>query len=225
MSILAKHLSEPRRRIIGFLKKNGASSVSELGDCLDISGEAVRQHLIQLEKEGWVTRFTENNGIGRPIMQYHLTTAGEHLFYKNYDQLTIEVLDTLTNSFGEEALKNLLTAMVEQKISQWEPKLNGLSTVERLEVLKGFYKNDDSFMEVENKDHVYSLIERNCPFHNVAMQRPILCSVSVSVLTHLLGSSVKRVKRLQNGDGCCAFRILLDEPIKEDTSRIIIEDE
>ena len=224
MSILVNHLSEPRRRIIGLIKNRGSSTISELAGSMDISGEAVRQHLVQLEKEGWVTRFSENNGVGRPLWQYRLTTAGEHLFNKNYDQLTIEVFDTLT-LLGEDVLKNLLSAMIEQRIRQWEPKLTGLSTIEVLDVLKDFYKNDDSFMEIEKKDNSYSLIERNCPFHNVAMKRPILCSVSVSVLTHLLGCSVKREKRLQNGDGCCAFRVLLDEPITENTSRIIIEDE
>lgn len=225
MSILVQHLTEPRRRIIGLIKNTGSKTMSELAGCLDISGEAVRQHLVQLEKEGWVTRFSENNGVGRPLWKYRLTTAGEHLFNKNYDLLTIEVLDTLTTSFGEDVLKNLLTAMIEERIRQWEPKLNGLSTLERLEKLKDFYMKDDSFMEVDNNDHGYSLIERNCPFHNVAMERPVLCSVSVSVLTHLLGCSVKREKRLQNGDGCCAFRVLKDEPINENTSRIIIEDE
>jgi predicted ArsR family transcriptional regulator len=225
MSFRADHMSEPRRRIIQLIKNNGSSSMSELASFLDISGEGVRQHLLLLEKEGWVTRYSENNGIGRPVLQYQLTTAGEHLFEKNYDHLTIEVLDTLTHSVGEEALKNVLSAMIEQRIRQWEPKLKGLSTKERLNVLKDFYKKDDSFMEIENKDHAYSLIERNCQLNNVALQRPILCSISVSVLTHLLGCSVKRVKRLQNGDGCCVFQVLSDKPVSENTPRIIIEDE
>ncbi|MFP7298039.1 helix-turn-helix transcriptional regulator [Neobacillus niacini] len=223
MSILVNHLSEPRKRIIERLKNKGSQAISELAGSLDISGEAVRQHLVQLEKEGWVTRFSENKGVGRPLWQYRLTTAGEHLFKKNYDQLMIEVFDTLS-LLGEDLLKNLLAAMIEERIRQWEPKLTGLTTSERLDVLKDFYKKDDSFMELENNQNSYALIERNCPFHNVAIERPILCSVSVSVLTHLLGCSVKREKRLQNGDGCCAFRILLNEPITEDTSRIIMED-
>ena len=49
---------------------------------LEISSEAVRQHLLQLEKDGWITRFSENNGIGRPVLYYRLTKAGEHLFRK-----------------------------------------------------------------------------------------------------------------------------------------------
>lgn len=225
MSVRTNHLSEPRRRIIRLIKNKESSSMSELAYALEISSEAVRQHLLQLEKDGWITRFSENNGIGRPVLYYRLTKAGEHLFEKNYDHLTIEILDTLLNQLGDDALKKVLSSMIEERISQWEPKLKGLNTEERLSALKDFYTKDDSFMEIENKNNTYSLIERNCPFHNVAIKRPILCSVTVSVLTHLLGCSVKRVKKLQNGDGCCIFQVSLNEPVNETTSRIIIEDD
>ncbi|MGG3467654.1 winged helix-turn-helix transcriptional regulator [Neobacillus pocheonensis] len=227
MSFQANHLSEPRRRIIHAIKSNQASSMSEIASLLDISGEGVRQHLLQLEKDGWISRFAEKekNGIGRPHFRYRLTTAGEHLFEKNYDYLTIEVLDTMVNHLGERALKQVLSVMIEERIRQWEPKLAGLGTEERLRVLKDLYLNDDSYMEVVKKGNEFYLIERNCPFYNVALKRPILCSVTVSVLTHLLGSKVNRVQRLQNGDGCCAFLIRIEEPIDENIPRIIIEDE
>lgn len=226
MSFQAEHLSEPRRRIIEVIKKNGDSSVSDLSSLLDISGEAVRQHLLNLEKDGWISRFTEKmNEIGRPQIRYRLTIAGEHLFAKNYDHLTIEVLDTLVNRLGKNALNHILSAMIEDRISEWEPKMAGLSIEEKLDVLKDFYLADDLFMEVTQKENAYFLIERNCPFHNVAMKRPVLCSVTVSVLTHLLGCTVKREQRLQNGDGCCAFLVQLHDPVTENTPRIILEDE
>ena len=224
MSFQADHLSEPRRKIVRAIKSNGASSMSELASLLDISGEAVRQHLLHLEKDGWIIRIAEKqNGIGRPHIRYQLTTAGEHLFEKNYDHLTIEVLDTLVNHLGENALKDVLTAMIEERVREWEPKLAGLSTIERLYVLKDFYAKDDSYMEVEKKGNHYYLIERNCPFHNVALKRPILCSVTVSVLTQLRGCKVQRVQRLQNGDGCCAFRVQLNKPVDSKAPSLIIE--
>jgi DeoR family transcriptional regulator, suf operon transcriptional repressor len=225
MRFHANHLSETRRRIIHLIKQNGFSSMSKLASSLEISSEAVRQHLLQLEKDGWISRYSENNGIGRPVLNYQLTEAGEHLFKKSYDHLTIEILDTLSSELGRDALKKVLSSMIEDRISKWEPKLKGLNTIERLNALKDFYSNDDSNMEIENKSNSYTLIERNCPFHNVAMERPILCSVTVSVLTHLLGCSIKRVKRLQNGDGCCAFQINLAETVNDNAPLIIIEDE
>jgi predicted ArsR family transcriptional regulator len=225
LSFQAEHLSEPRRRIVRAIKTSGASSMSELASLLDLSGEAVRQHLLHLEKDGWIIRIAEKqHGIGRPHIRYRLTAAGEHLFEKNYDHLTIEVLDTLVNHLGINALKDVLTAMIEERVREWEPKLLGLSTNERLEVLKDFYSKDDSYMEVIKKDKDYYLIERNCPFHNVALKRPILCSVTVSVLTQLLGCKVHREQRLQNGDGCCAFRVQLNEQVNDTTPCLIIEE-
>jgi predicted ArsR family transcriptional regulator len=224
LSFLAEHLSEPRRRIVHAIKGNGASSMSELASLLDISGEAVRQHLLLLEKDGWIIRIAEKqNGIGRPHIRYRLTTAGEHLFEKNYDHLTIEVLDTLVSHLGETALKHVLSAMIEERVREWKPKLAALSLIERLELLKDFYAKNDSYMEVVKKGDNYYLIERNCPFHNVALRRPILCSVTVSVLTQLLGCKVQREQRLQNGDGCCAFRVHIEEPVNDHTPSLIIE--
>ena len=224
LSFLAEHLSEPRRRIVHAIKGNGASSMSELASLLDISGEAVRQHLLLLEKDGWISRIAEKqNGIGRPHIRYRLTTAGEHLFEKNYDHLTIEVLDTLVGHLGETALKDVLSAMIEERVREWKPKLAALSLFERLELLKDFYAKNDTYMEVVKKGENYYLIERNCPFHNVALKRPILCSVTVSVLTQLLGCKVHREQRLQNGDGCCAFRVHIEEPVDDHTPSLIIE--
>ena len=45
------------------------------------------------------------------------------------------------------------------------------------------------------------------------MQRPALCSTTVSTLTRLLGVRVVRRRKFQAGDGCCAFEVLLNEPI------------
>ena len=226
LSFQAEHLSEPRRRIVHAIKTSGASSMSELASLLDMSGEAVRQHLLHLERDGWIVRISEKqNGIGRPHIRYQLTSAGEHLFDKNYDHLTIEVIDTMVKHLGMSALKNLLAAMVEERVREWEPKLLGLNINERIKVLKDFYVKDDSYMEIDKKGKDYSLIERNCPFHNVALERPILCSVTVSVLTRLLGCKVYREQRLQNGDGCCTFRIQQNEQVNHPTPCLIIEDE
>lgn len=68
-----------------------------------------------------------------------------------------------------------------------------------------------------------SLIEHNCPFFNVAKRRPVLCSVTVSMLTRLLGYRVVREERFQNGDGRCVFRVLLDQPIDDSSFKFALE--
>ncbi|MCQ6282850.1 helix-turn-helix domain-containing protein [Bacillus sp. EB600] len=226
MGLSVEQLSETRQMILRALKRNGPATIAELASQLEMTREAIRQHLLQLEYEGWIGRYLKRdsgNGGGRPSTCYCLTSEGDHLFPKYYDSLTVEVLDTVADQLGPEALTQVLSRMTEARVSEWETRLHGLNLAERIEALKGIYMEDDSFMEVEHSGEQLSLIERNCPFLNVAKRRPALCSVTVSVLTRLLGYRVIREERFQNGDGRCAFRVLLNEPIEEGSINFTLE--
>jgi predicted ArsR family transcriptional regulator len=113
--------------------------------------------------------------------------------------------------------------MTDARVEEWETRLQGLSLAERVEALKEIYLEDDAFMDVDDSGDRLSLIERNCPFLNVAKRRPLLCSVTVSALTRLLGYRVIREERLQNGDGRCVFRVLLNEPVEEGSFNFTLE--
>ncbi|MDR4949766.1 hypothetical protein [Neobacillus cucumis] len=91
--------------------------------------------------------------------------------------------------------------------------MRGLSFTERVAALKDIYMENDSFIEIEQHGEKILLIERNCPFANVAMKPPALCSVTVNFLTMLLGFRVVRKETFQNGDGRCVFSILTNKPV------------
>jgi predicted ArsR family transcriptional regulator len=216
VSLNVEQLSETRQTIVLSLKRNGAATIAELASRLEMTREAIRQHLLQLEGEGWIEKHTKRdsgNGGGRPSMHYTITSEGEHLFPKYYDSLTVEVMDTVAEQLGAEALNQILITMTEARVREWEPLLHGLNLAERVEALKEIYMADDAFMDVEHSGDHLRLIERNCPFLNVAKRRPVLCSVTVSMLSRLLGYRVIREERFQNGDGRCVFRVLLDQPM------------
>jgi predicted ArsR family transcriptional regulator len=226
MSLNVEQLSETRRTILFALKHNGAATIAELASRLEMTGEAIRQHLLQLEGERWVEKHTKrdsSNGGGRPSMYYSITSKGEHLFPKHYDSLTVEVMDTIAEQLGAEALNKILATMTDARVREWEPRLQGLNLAERVEALKGIYLADDTFMGVEHSGDRLRLIEHNCPFLNVAKRRPALCSVTVSTLSRLLGYRVVREERFQDGDGRCAFRVLLDQPMDDDSFTFALE--
>lgn len=226
MSLDVNQLSEPRQIILQAIKREGSATIAELASQLTMTNEAVRQHLIQLENEGWIERHIKResgSSGGRPSKQYSLTPEGEHLFPKHYDALTLELLDTVSDQLGSEAVVQILSTMTDARVREWEPRLRGLTLDERLEALKEIYLDDDPYMEVENSGDQLSLIERNCPFLNVAKERPILCNVTVNMLTKLLGYRVIREERFQNGDGRCVFRVKLDQPIDESTFHFALE--
>jgi predicted ArsR family transcriptional regulator len=225
-----ENTSESQRQILSFIKQQGETTNAAIAEYLDISYEAVRQQLRQLEAAQWVTSYRQRQGeprLGRPTQGYVLTPAGDHLFPKAYDELAVDLLDIVAATLGQEALQQVLTTFTDENVSQWASRLQEKTLLERLDALKGIYLEDDPFMNVDI-DHATGelrLVERNCPFLNVALHRPALCSVTVSTLSRLLGYKISRVKRFQNGDGRCVFSVHLDQPIDPDAFRFAFEEE
>lgn len=222
--------SDVQQQILAFIKQEGETTTSAIAKHLNVTYEAVRQQLRQLESGQLVISYKqrdENQRIGRPTQYYRLSAAAEHLFPKAYDELAVELIDRLAATLGPDALREVLASFADANVREWRPHLQNLPLKDRLEALKSVYFEDDAFMQVaidEATDEI-RLIERNCPFLNVASRRPALCSVTVSTLSRLLGYRVVREKRFQDGDGRCVFRVRLDQPIDPDDSGFAFEDE
>jgi len=190
------------------------ATISELAAVLRLTGEAVRQQLLQLQRDGWVeTRVAsgKRHRTGRPASVFALTTSGDHLFPKSYDKLASDLLQALSSELGTE---NVLTRLADARVEATEPSIRALPLPAKVDALKALYSDDDAYMDIETTDDGYRLVERNCPYYNVAMANPAICSVSVNVLTRLLGVRVDREETFQSGDGRCAFRIFSDQPAK-----------
>lgn len=208
-----------RREILGYLKYNGEVTVQEVADRFEITHEGARRQFLQLEKEGWIARRARRDpvpGVGRPTLGFSLTPAGDHLFPKYYDVLSLELIDAVVQTSGPEALRLLLAAISAKQVARWEPQLRGKSLEERLELLKGLYYDGDPYMAVRRDGDVIRLIESNCPFLNVATQQPALCSLTIGTLQRLLGVRVVREERFQNGDRRCVFRVCHDQAVPAD---------
>lgn len=223
----AQQFPEIRRAILTLIKQVGSQSIAELSASLNVSYEAIRQQMVQLEKDGWIAvrlaRRSDGKG-GRPQKRYSLTSAGDHLFAKDYDQLAIELVSATAETLGPQALQEVLAALTEKRVRQWQHRLEPLNLEQRLEALSGIYLDDDPFMKVEKNGEQLLLVERNCPFLNVAHRFPMLCSVTICTLSRLLGVRVVREQKFQNGDGCCVFRVIPTQPV-ENTFRFAFEED
>lgn len=206
------------------LKQHGNATIAELADDLGLTGEAVRQQLLQLQREGWVepmaARGSARVRTGRPATSYRITEAGDHLFPKHYDGLAVAVIDAVAERLGPDAAVRVLEKVCDDRVAAAAPALEGLNLIERVNALKSWYLADDPYMDVAYDGDDVLLIERNCPYLNTAMRRPALCSVSVNGLTRLLGVRVDREEKFQNGDGRCVFRVHGKEPVTDRTFRL-----
>lgn len=214
-----KQLPDSRRAIVLALKERGSATIAQLAPSLGLTGEAIRQQLLQLQREGWIEAVVDHATVrgrtGRPATVYRLTDAGEHLFPKHYDALSVAVIDAVAEELGMDAAVRVLARVSNDRADALAAQVEGRTLEERLAIMKGWYVEDDPFMTQERDGDDYRLIERNCPFYNTAMNRPALCSVSVNALTRLLGVRVRREEKFQNGDGRCVFRVYTHEPVTD----------
>lgn len=197
---------------------------------MQLTGEAVRQQLLQLHRDGWIESRTvrplgERARIGRPATLYRLTAAGDHLFPKGYDVLALTIIDKVVDELGADAARRVLASITESRVRELAPRLVGLTLEQRIEALRDLYLNDDPYMQSEKVADGFRLVERNCPFYNTAMARPVLCSVSVNSLSRLLGVRVAREQKFQDGDGQCVFRVFAEEPNDPMQTSFMLESE
>jgi predicted ArsR family transcriptional regulator len=186
------------------------ATISELAGVLHLTGEAVRQQLLLLHREGWVANDVpkgDRHRTGRPASIFKLTPSGDHLFPKSYDELAASLLEFASD-------QDPLARLADAKVQSIEPSLRELPLPAKVDVLKSFYNAADAYMSIETTRDGYRLIERNCPYYNVAMANDSICSVSVDVLSRVLGVRVERDETFQGGHGRCAFRIFADQPLK-----------
>lgn len=209
---------ETRRLILVALKRSGPTTIDAIAKRLRTTHEAIRQHVVQLLKQGWIEpcqpRREPRKGAGRPPVRYCLTVTGDHLFPKRYDDLALEFLEKIERDFGYDEMLRVFAAMADDRVAEWKKDVAGKPLSEKVEIVRRKFAELERETVVERSENGYRIIERNCPFLNVALKRSELCSVAVNVMTRLLGCEVVRQERFQNADGRCTFHIFPDRPTR-----------
>lgn len=206
-------LPETRRLILQHIKERSGATASEIAAKLGVSPEAARQQLAQLQTSGWIEgrNARERGRTGRPSTAYTLTVAGENLFPKLYDELLAALLHAIAEKFGADAPVEVWAAIADARTRGWQHLTSIPDLHRRVEALRDLYAHKDAYARVEAHARGYDLIELNCPFLNVALEHPGVCSTSVNMLTRVLGRRVVREQRFQDGAGRCVFRVYADE--------------
>jgi len=207
-------LPATRATVLRLLKDEGLVSIPRIAEVLGVSHEAARKQVADLQRNGWIDSDCgpeeagqKTPAPGRPPVRYCLTTAGDHFFPKQYPELMIALLDTIAAEGGDEALTAMLARITDDRVAQFGPRVASLPLDQKMPLLRTIYNDRDPFTEVQLRGDDFVLVERNCPYLKVALERPDICSTTVSALRRLTGCEVLRERRFQDGDGRCEFQV------------------
>lgn len=196
------------------MKEEGFVSIPRIARVIGVSHEAARKHVVELQRSGWIETDCgpeeakrRQSAPGRPPVRYCLSERGDHLFPKQYAELLIKLLDTIAAEGGADAAAAVLARITDERVAALEPRMAAKPMSRRMGTLQAIYRDGDPFADVEKRGGDYVVVERNCPYLSFAMERPDICSTTVSTLRRLTGCEVVRERRFQDRDGRCEFHV------------------
>jgi predicted ArsR family transcriptional regulator len=200
-----------RRAIINLLKQSGAMDSQELSERLGVSAMAVRQHLYALQDEQLVTYQEESRAMGRPAKLWQLTPAADRLFPDGYAELTLSLIDSVREAFGEAGLDRLLDVKTGHQIAAYQALLSSQEELrEQLEALASLRTNEGYMAEIQSLDDgSFLLIENHCPICAAATACTGLCARELEVFGRVLGQgvTVERTEHIVAGARRCVYRV------------------
>jgi predicted ArsR family transcriptional regulator len=201
----------PGERVLMALKMHGAMSSAALGNKLGITGEAARQQLMRLAEEGLVVATSQARGVGRPSQNWALTEAAQSRFPDTHAALTVQLLDTIRSSLGDNVLDQVIavreadTKATYQSMVGKEPDLrNRVAALARLRTAEGYMAE---WREAE--DGSLLLVENHCPICAAATACQGFCRAELEVFRSVLGpdTEVRREEHIVSGGRRCSYVI------------------
>ena len=100
--------SDPKKKVLYYLKVMQKARLQELAKSMKISKMAVHKHLTRLQKRGLVESIEIREGVGRPKMEYRLTSKSKTIFPRSYGALAVCALDFIEKNMGKEGVEKVL---------------------------------------------------------------------------------------------------------------------
>lgn len=197
-------------RILEELKRSGAQSAADLSSKYNISVEGARQQLTKLMDKGLVAPEPLANGVGRPALKYSLTETGHRFFPDGHRELTVQILNTVEQVLGQNALDAVIHARAVEVEQRYRPNVDKVNTLEeKLEQIRLMRCNEGYMAEWRREEDTYYFIENHCPIGSAVQFCTGFCKAELNTLQSLLGDKyeVKRDEHLPNGDRRCMYTI------------------
>ena len=200
-----------RRAITKLLKTEGPSGPAQLAERLGLTAMAVRQHLYALQREGLVTAEERPVPIGRPAKFWRLTREADRLFPEAYAELSVALIDSVKDAFGDEGLERVLTSRcARQRVDYGKRIKNGDSLKKKLQELAKVRTEEGYMAEVRAEDEgSFLLIENHCPICAAANACQGFCATELDLFRSVLGPriTVERAEHIISGDHRCVYRV------------------
>jgi predicted ArsR family transcriptional regulator len=208
---IVERFSEPKKKILYYLKVMQQANLEELSSVMKISRMAVHKHLNILQKRGLIeSAETRGQQVGRPRMIYQLTNQSKTIFPKSYSAIATHALDFIERNMGNDGVVKVLQERQEELFDQYYDRLKDLDFDQKVKELAKIRDEEGYMAESKNESknrRVQIILEYNCPIIHIAEKHWEACTVETKLFEKLLGAKIETTHRAAKGDLVCKFVI------------------
>ncbi len=200
-----------RKRILEIMRACEACTVDHLAAELALTTVTVRHHLDVLTKEGLVEMAeTRHRDIpGRPQHVFKLTACAHDRFPKNYQGLSVLMLDEIKDTLSASQLETMMQGMASRMAAQACLPSPDANPEQRLNAAVNYLNECGYAAEWAPEGERFILSTRNCPYHAASKQHRELCNMDLMLVSQLLGAKPDHRERMVDGDHVCSYVINL----------------
>lgn len=198
-------------RILFFIKTRGPTSTTALAKALDMTPEAARQQVQKLVAAGMIEGHQEAvSGVGRPRQNWALTEAGNGRFPDTHAQLTVQLIGSIRQLFGEAGMERLISQREADARTAYLQTCTGETMPQRLAQLAQVRTAEGYMARIERDGEDWLLIEDHCPICAAARTCQGFCRAELRLFQEVLGAetAVTREEHLLANARRCVYRVV-----------------
>ena len=209
---LDKRFFESTRGQIVTILRGSPCTVDELAGQLNLTDNAVRAHLLTLERDGLVRQSGLRRGPRKPHFTYVLTPEAERLFPKAYDALLNQLISVLKNRLNPSEIEDVLRE-VGRAVAADSPADQDDDFETRVQSALKVLVAIGGAAEVERDEDKIVIVGNGCPLAAAVAVHPEVCHLAETLVSEIVKVPVEEHCDRQ-GTPKCRFEIKLKKGTK-----------
>src|SRR3954451_19577380 len=201
-----KRLMESTRGRILETLRDGGRTVNHLAEALKLTDNAVRAHLLALERDGLIVQSGTQAGFRKPHAVYVLTPEAEQIFPKAYGPLLDVILTVFSKKLTPAELRAALREVGRTIASKHLPQLAAKDREARIDAALALLKEMGGAAQFHETEGKHFIRGEGCPLAAATSRHPEACLIAESLLAQIIG--VRVTERCQHGPSpSCRFEL------------------
>jgi len=186
----ARLMESTRGKILDLLRARD-QTVNELAAALRLTDNAIRGHLLSLERDGLVHQSGTQPGVRKPHATYALTPDAEQIFPKSYGVLLDLILMVISKQLSPKELRAAMREVGKRVADNHWLAVKGKSRNDRIEAALGILRDLGGSATFEKSEGKHFICGNGCPLAAATSRHPEACLIAESLLSQIIGSPVK----------------------------------